>query len=72
YKTFINFLTTFSFYLVSLNSSLYIKEGIFIIIYINNLLLVKKDKLKIIKLKDALYSKFSITNLRPYYYYLGI
>ncbi|ETR96666.1 hypothetical protein M419DRAFT_93659, partial [Trichoderma reesei RUT C-30] len=55
YKTLTNFLLTLSFYTISINISLYIKDSIFIIIYINNLLLVSKDKAKIIKLKEALH-----------------
>ncbi|PTB71068.1 hypothetical protein M440DRAFT_62992, partial [Trichoderma longibrachiatum ATCC 18648] len=54
--TLTNFLLMLSFYIVSADSSLYIKDSIFIAIYINNLLLVRKNKSKIIEIKDALYS----------------
>ena len=55
YKTLTDFLTTLGFQAVLADSRLYIKDGIFIAIYVDDLLLIGKDKLKILKLKDALH-----------------
>ncbi|KAK3934219.1 hypothetical protein QBC46DRAFT_274258, partial [Diplogelasinospora grovesii] len=49
-----NFLITLSFYLININSKVFVKDGIYIIIYVNNLLIIKKDKKKIKALKEAL------------------
>ncbi|KAK3938116.1 hypothetical protein QBC46DRAFT_266073, partial [Diplogelasinospora grovesii] len=52
--TLINFLTTLSFHLINTNNEVFVKNGIYIVIYINNLLIINKDKEKIKALKEAL------------------
>ena len=41
-------------------------------IYVDNLLIINKNKEEIKRLKAALNIEFKIINLGPYYYYLGI
>lgn len=72
YKTLTDFLATLGFHAVSSDSGLYTREGIFIAIYVDDLLLVGKDKGKITRLKDSLHHRFSMTDLGPCHYYLGI
>lgn len=72
YKTLTDFLVTLGFHAVSSDSGLYTRSGIFIVIYVDDLLLVGKDKNKIAKLKDSLYYRFFMTDLGSCYYYLGI
>ena len=42
------------------------------VIYVDNLFIINKDKKEIKRLKAVLNIKFKMINLGPYYYYLGI
>ena len=46
--------------------------GILIIIYINNILIISKDKTKIKALKKSLIRKFKIEDLGPVKYFIGV
>jgi len=45
---------------------------ILIVIYINNILIIGKDKTKINTLKKSLIRKFKIKNLGPIEYFIGV
>ena len=46
--------------------------GILIIIYINNILIISKDKAKIKALKKSLIKRFKIEDLGPAKYFIGV
>ena len=46
--------------------------GILIIIYINNILIISKDKTKIKALKKSLIKRFKIKDLGPIKYFVGV
>ena len=51
---------------------MFAKGYIYLVVYIDDLLIVGPKKSEIQKIKDALSEQFQITNLGPYTYYLGI
>ena len=46
--------------------------GILIVIYINNILIIGKDKAKIKALKRSLIRRFKIEDLSPVKYFIGV
>ena len=46
--------------------------GILIIIYINNILIISKNKAKIKALKESLIRRFKIEDLGPTKYFIGV
>ena len=56
------------------NQYIYINKstGILIIIYINNILIIGKDKAKIKALKRSLTRRFEIEDLGPIKYFIGV
>ena len=56
------------------NQCVYINKstGILIIIYINNMLIINKNKAKIKALKKCLIKKFKIEDLGPTKYFIGV
>ena len=46
--------------------------GILIVIYINNIFIISKDKAKIKALKRSLIRKFKIEDLGPIKYFIGV
>jgi Reverse transcriptase (RNA-dependent DNA polymerase) len=56
------------------NQYIYINKliGILIVIYINNILIISKDKAKIKALKRSLIRKFKIEDLGPAKYFIGV
>ena len=56
------------------NQYIYINKliEILIIIYINNILIISKDKAKIKALKKSLIKRFKIEDLGPVKYFIGV
>jgi ribosomal protein S3 len=56
------------------NQCIYINKsiGILIIIYVNNMLIIGKDKAKIKALKKSLIRRFKIEDLGPTKYFIGV
>ena len=69
-----DFLTLFRYAAIPENPSVYYNKetGIYIAIYVDDLLLFGADKLAITALKKQLSERFQITNLGPIAYYLGL
>ena len=56
------------------NQYIYINKstGILIVIYINNILIIGKDKAKIKALKRSLIKRFKMEDLGPIKYFIGV
>ena len=56
------------------NQYIYINKSteILIVIYINNILIISKNKAKIKALKKSLIKRFKIENLGPIKYFIGV
>lgn len=74
FQTLSDFLATLGFEPISADSGVFVcrKTGIFIAVYVDDLLLVGQDKEEISKVKKALNERFKMTDLGPCQYYLGI
>lgn len=72
YKTLTDFLSTLGFHPIASDCGVFTKNGIFIAIYVDDLLIVGKDKQEISAVKEALHGRFQMTDLGPCSYYLGI
>ena len=61
-------------FLIESNNSIFIdaKEDIIVILYINNIFITSRSKIAIQRVKNKFNSKFYISNLRLYIYYLDI
>ena len=57
---------------IAINYFVFINDIIIIIIYIDDILLIRSNKKKIAGLKEKLFIKFKIINLGGYVYYLNI
>jgi len=74
YKELKGFLITLKYIPILANLCVFVSQqsGQIIIIYINNLILIRRD-VRIIKLlKEALRNKYKVRDLGPIAYYLGI
>ena len=74
FKTLTDFLTLFGYAAIPEDPSVYRNKetGIYIAIYVDDLLLFGADKPAIAALKKQLSERFQITNLGPVAYYLGL
>ena len=63
-----------SLYSIKSNNSVFInaKEDIIVALYINNILITSRNKIAIQRVKDRLNTKFHISDLGPYTYYLNM
>jgi hypothetical protein len=66
----VEFLKELSFLLLNTDYSVFYKKGVIIAIYINNLLIIKRNYKEINLLKEALSRQFQISDLSIVSYYL--
>jgi hypothetical protein len=66
----VEFLKELSFLLLNTDYSVFYKKGVIIAIYINNLLIIKRNYKEINLLKEALSKQFQISDLSIVSYYL--
>ena len=67
-----NFFVDLEFICLNTDHNLFQKELLFIVIYIDDLLLCSPHKQQIQKLKNVLNTKFEMMNLSPLKHYLGM
>ena len=72
YKTLIRFLQKLGFEPLAADLSVFVRNNIFITVYVNDLLIVRQFKLKIQEIKNKLSIKFQITDLELCSYYLDM
>jgi hypothetical protein len=72
YKTFLQFLHKAGFTPLDTDHSVFVKDSIYIAVYVDDLLLIGLDKTDIQQIKDQLSQRFSMTDLGPIVYYLGM
>jgi Reverse transcriptase (RNA-dependent DNA polymerase)/GAG-pre-integrase domain len=72
YKTLSDFLKSLGFRSLLADYSVFIKGDIIIAAYVDDLLILGSKKTEIQKVKDALNSRFKMTDLGPCQYYLGM
>lgn len=71
-KTLTDFLQTLGFEPLAADSGIYAKDGLFIAIYVDDLLIIGRNKGEIKKVKEALSQRFKMTDLGACGFYLGI
>jgi hypothetical protein len=72
YHTLSKFLAESKFYPIDADHSVFSNGSIYIAVYVDDLLIISKDKIKIQELKDRLSTRFSMSDLGPIAYYLGM
>jgi hypothetical protein len=72
YETLKEFLLTEGFKHFESDHGIFVKDGIFMAVYVDNLLLIGQDMSEISKWKQRLSERFDMTDLGPCSYYLGM
>jgi hypothetical protein len=72
YHTLSKFLAESKFYPIDVDHSVFSNGSIYIAVYVDDLLIISKDKIKIQELKGRLSTRFSMSDLGPVAYYLGM
>ena len=72
YKTLSQFLHEAGFTPLDADHSVFVKDSTYIAIYVDDLLLIGPDKADIKQIKDQLSQRFSMTDLGPVAFYLGM
>jgi hypothetical protein len=72
YRTLSQFLIELGFDPVGANHSVFTNSRIFVTVYVDDLLIIGPDKAKIQELKNLLLAQFSMVDLGPVAYYLGM
>lgn len=72
YKTLSKFLHEAGFTPLDADHSVFVKDSTYIAIYVDDLLLIGPDKVDIQQIKDQLSQRFSMTDLGPIAFYLGM
>ena len=72
YNTLVIFFKELRFEFLDFDTSIFFRNNTIIVIYINNLLIVRVSILKINKIKDNFKSYFQISDLGFYHFYLNI
>ena len=72
YHTLSQFLTELGFDPIDANHSVFTNGCIFVAVYVDDLLIIGPDKAKIQELKNLLSAQFSMVDLGPIAYYLGM
>ncbi|KAF4458829.1 Gag-Pol poly [Fusarium albosuccineum] len=67
-----DFLSTLDFQPLGSDVGVFIRDSMFIAVYVDDLLIVRASKAEIQKVKDALSKKFHMTDLGPCRFYLGM
>ena len=60
------------YYPIASDSGVFTKNGTYIAVYVDDLLIVGNNKAQIKALKDVLSARFQMTDLGPCNFYLGI
>jgi hypothetical protein len=60
------------FYPIDVDHSVFSNGSIYIAVYVDDLLIIGKEKVKIQELKNRLSTRFSMSDLGPVAYYLGM
>lgn len=72
YNTLATFLASIGFSPLDADSSVFIKDGIILAIYVDDLLIAGESKLDIDTVKAALSKRFKMSDLGPCHFYLGM
>ena len=72
YHTLSSFLADSKFYPIDADHSVFSNGSTYIAVYVDDLLIIGKDKIKIQELKCRLSTRFSMSDLGPVAYYLGM
>ena len=72
YHTLSRFLADSKFHPIDADHSVFSNGSIYIAVYVDDLLIIGKDKTEIQELKDRLSTRFSMSDLGPVAYYLGM
>jgi hypothetical protein len=72
YHTLSKFLAESKFYPINADHSVFSNRSIYIVVYVDDLLIINKDKIKIQELKGRLSTQFSMSDLGLVVYYLGM
>jgi len=72
YKTLHNLLTSLDFCQLNSDHSMFVRNGVIITVYVDDFLLVEKDKSAIQNVKQCLNDMFKMSDLSPVSYYLGM
>ncbi len=72
YKTLHNLLTSLDFCWLDFNHSMFVWNSVIIAVYVNDFLLVEKNKSAIQNIKQCLNDTFKMSDLNPVFYYLDM
>jgi hypothetical protein len=72
YKTLHDLLTSLGFRRLNSDHSMFVRNGVIIAVYVDDFLLVEKDKSAIQDVKQCLNDMFKMSDLSPVSYYLGM
>jgi len=72
YKTLHDLLTSLGFRRLDSDHSMFVRNGVIIAVYVDDFLLVEKDKSAIQDVKQCLNDTFKMSDLSPVSYYLGM
>ncbi len=72
YKTLHDLLTSLGFCWLDFDHSMFVWNGVIIAVYVDNFLLVEKDKSAIQNIKQCLNDTFKMSDLNPVFYYLDM
>ena len=72
YYTLSDFLIEVGFQPLTSNNSVFIKNNMFIAVYVDDLLIFRPNIKDIQQIKNLLSTRFSMSNLSPVAYYLGM
>jgi len=72
YKVLHNLLTSLGFCWLNFDHSMFIQNGVIITVYVNDFLLVEKNKSAIQNIKQCLNDTFKMSDLDPVFYYLSM
>ncbi len=72
YKTLHDLLMSLGFCWLDFNHSMFVWNGVIIAVYVDDFLLVEKDKSAIQDVKQCLNDTFKMSDLSPVFYYLGM
>jgi hypothetical protein len=72
YQTLTNFLRDLSFEPINADLSIFVRSGLYIAVYVDDLLIIGPSIVEIKRIKRSLRNRFHMTDLGPCSYYLGM
>ena len=72
YETITTFFKSYEFVLINADLSVFVKEGVVVVIYVDDLIITGSSSSEIQRVKNLLSDEFSIVDLGPINYYLGM